>query len=93
MIPVITIEYKGYDRTGYQSTSDPEFPQARTKKEEEEGKNTIKAYAEGFVKSASAILKFVNEKTPGRQVLFEPMNEPWNVTTPQYNGKSMPMRS
>ncbi len=87
MIPVITIEYKGYDRAGYQSKSDPEFPQTRSKKEEEEGKNTIKGYAEGFAKSASAILKFVNEKTPGRAVLFEPMNEPWNFTTPQYNGK------
>jgi hypothetical protein len=87
MIPVVTIEYKGYGRTGYHSTPDPEFPQTRTKGEEEEGKNTIKGYAEGFVKSASAILKFVKERAPGLPVLFEPMNEPWDVTTPQYNGK------
>ena len=87
MIPVSTIEYKGYDRKFFQFKSDPEFPQARTKKEEEEGKNTIKGYAEGFVKSAGAILKLTGEKYPGMPVLFEPMNEPWGYTTPQYSGK------
>jgi IPT/TIG domain len=87
MIPVSTIEYKGYDREGFEYVADPEFPQARTKEEEEEGRNTIKGYAEGFVKSATAILKLVNEKYPGMPVLFEPMNEPWGYTTPQYNGK------
>jgi hypothetical protein len=86
MIPVGPVEYKGYDRPGYSYASDPEFPQKRTKKEEEEGKNTIKGYVEGFIKSASAVVKLVNEKYPGMPVLLEPMNEPWGNTTPQYNG-------
>lgn len=86
MRPVSVIEYKGYDREGYRFKSDPEFPQARTKKEEEEGKNTINGYVEKFVTSASAILKAVSEKYPGMPVLFEPMNEPWGYTTPQYSG-------
>lgn len=83
MLPVSTIEYKGYDGA---FKSDPEFPQERTKEEEKEGKNTIKGYVQGFLKSASAILKIVSEKYPGMQVLFEPMNEPWGYTTPRYNG-------
>jgi hypothetical protein len=86
MRPVSVIEYKGYDREGFRFASDPEFPQTRTKKEEEEGKNTINGYVEKFVASASAILKAVSEKYPGMPVLFEPMNEPWGYTTPQYSG-------
>jgi hypothetical protein len=86
MRSVSVIEYKGYDREGFRFKSDPEFPQTRSKKEEEEGKNTINGYVENFVKSASAILKAVSEKYPGMPVLFEPMNEPWGYTTPQYSG-------
>jgi hypothetical protein len=77
MIPDILIDYKGYEGN---FEPDPEFPQERTKKEEEEGKNTIKGYVEGFVKSAKAI----HAKYPN--ALFEPINEPWGYTTPQYNG-------
>jgi hypothetical protein len=86
MTPIGPIDYKGYGRTGYGYIPDPEFPQTRTKKEEEEGKNSIKGYVEGFTKTASAILKLVSEKYPGMQVLFEPLNEPWGYTTPQFNG-------
>jgi hypothetical protein len=86
MRPVSVIEYKGYDREGFRFKSDPEFPQTRSKKEEEEGKNTINGYVEKFVTSASAILKAVSEKYPGMSILFEPMNEPWGYTTPQYSG-------
>jgi hypothetical protein len=77
MIPDVVIEYRGY-RGNY--TSDPNFPQQRTAKEEEEGKPSIKEYVAGFVKSAKAI----HEKYPS--ALFEPMNEPWGYTTPQYDG-------
>ena len=84
MRPVSVIEYRGYDRAGYGSRP-TRIPQTRTK-EEEEGKNTINSYVENFVKSASAILKVVSEKYPGMPVLFEPMNEPWGYTTPQYSG-------
>lgn len=85
MIPVSVIEYKGYGKHGI-SKSDPEFPQERTKKEEEEGKGSIKEYVAGFIRSALAVIKIANEDHPGMQVLFEPINEPWNYTTPQYNG-------
>ena len=77
MIPDVVIEYRGY-RGNY--TSDPSFPRERTKKEEEEGKQTIGEYVAGFVKSASAI----HETYPS--AIFEPMNEPWGYTTPQYDG-------
>jgi IPT/TIG domain/NHL repeat len=73
MIPVITIEYKGY-RGNYES--DPNFPT------EEHGSTTLGEYVEGFVRSASAI----RAAFPGRRILFEPMNEPWGSTTPHYNG-------
>jgi hypothetical protein len=85
MIPVSVIEYAGYDRSGFRFESDPEFPQTRTKAEESRGKNTIGEYVSGFVKSATAIHKLVNQRYPGMQVLFEPMNEPWGYTTPQHN--------
>jgi hypothetical protein len=77
MIPDVVVEYRGY-KGNY--TSDPNFPRERTKKEEEEGKPTIREYVAGFVKSAKAI----HEKYPS--AVFEPMNEPWGYTTPQYNG-------
>ncbi len=84
MIPVSVIEYKGYDKYGPPFTSDPNFPRERTPSEEREGKNTIGGYVEGFVRSASRILELVNADYPGMRVLFEPMNEPWGYTTPQY---------
>jgi hypothetical protein len=77
MIPDVTIEYRAYQ--GYYQ-SDPNFPRERTKAEEAEGKETIKGYVAGFVKSAKAI----HEKYPS--AIFEPMNEPWGYTTPQNNG-------
>ena len=51
--------------------SDPNFPASDAQ---------ISSYVEGFIASARAI----HEKYPG--ALFEPMNEPWFTTTPQYNG-------
>jgi len=86
MTPVATIEYRGYDRAGYEFRADPEFPHVRSATEEGQGRNTIEGYVKGFVRSASAILKLARERYPGMRVLFEPMNEPWGYTTPQYNG-------
>jgi hypothetical protein len=86
MTPVSTIEYRGYGRAGYSFRADPEFPQERSASEEAAHHNTIDSYVEGFVRSASATLKLVHESYPGMRVLFEPMNEPWGYTTPQYNG-------
>jgi hypothetical protein len=83
MIPVVVIEFRGY--TGeYQST--PQFPQTRTRSEEAAGMTTPKGYAEGFVRSAAAILRLANAGGHSTPVLFEPINEPWGYTTPQYNG-------
>jgi IPT/TIG domain len=76
MIPDVTIEYRAY-QGNYQP--DANFPQERTKAEEAAGKEGIRGYVEGFVKSAKAI----HEKYPS--VIFEPMNEPWGYTTPEYN--------
>jgi hypothetical protein len=76
MTPDIVIEYRAY-QGDFQS--DPDFPQERTKSEEAEGRETIKGYVAGFVKSAKAI----HEKYPS--AIFEPMNEPWGYTTPQFN--------
>ncbi len=73
MIPVISIEYSGYIGN---YKSDPKFPT------EEKESNTLKEYVEGFVKSAESIVK----AHPGATILFEPINEPWGYTTPQYNG-------
>jgi len=73
MIPVITIEYKGYD--GH-FRKDPNFPT------EAGGSTTLSEYVEGFVSSASAILAAY----PGKTILFEPINEPWGYTSPQFNG-------
>ncbi len=83
MIPVVVIEYRGYSG-GYRS--DPQFPQPRTPSEEAAGMNTPRAYAEGFVRSATAILKLASSGGHTTPVLFEPINEPWAYTTPQYNG-------
>ncbi len=83
MIPVVVIEYEGYDG---QFKSDPAFPQKRSAKEEAEGKDTIKEYVHGFVKTAAAVLEEAANKDPEAPVLLEPMNEPWGYTTPQYNG-------
>lgn len=83
MTPVSVIEYQGYGRNGAFS-SDPAFPRERTPSEEREGRNTIAGYVEGFVRTASRILELVHADYPGMQVLFEPMNEPWLDTAPQY---------
>ncbi len=83
MIPVSVIEYRGYGAEA-PFTSDPNFPRERTQSEEREGKNTIAGYVEGFVKSASRILELVKAAYPGMRVLFEPINEPWGYTTPEY---------
>jgi hypothetical protein len=84
MTPVVVVEYRGYDRSGFTFKSDPEFPRQRDPQEEREGRNTIAGYVAGFVRSASRILALVRERYPGMEVLFEPMNEPWGYTTPQY---------
>lgn len=76
MIPDVVIEYRAYN--GYY-ISDPEFPQQRTKRQEKRGEETITGYVEGFISSAKAI----HAKYPA--AIFEPMNEPWGYTTPQYN--------
>lgn len=51
--------------------TDPNFPASDAQ---------VSSYVEGFVSSARAI----HERYPG--AIFEPMNEPWFYTTPQYNG-------
>ncbi|MHB1468830.1 MAG: IPT/TIG domain-containing protein [Solirubrobacteraceae bacterium] len=73
MIPVVTIEYRGYDGS---FESSPSFPTERN------GSHSLREYVAGFVASASAILRAF----PGRTVLFEPINEPWGYTTPQFDG-------
>jgi len=73
MIPVVTIEYRG--DTG-EFSPDPSFPT------EANGSNTLREYVQGFVQSAASILA----AHPGKTILFEPINEPWGATTPQYNG-------
>jgi hypothetical protein len=73
MIPVIAIEYRGYSN---RFSSDPKFPT------EAGGSATLSEYVEGFVSSVSAILA----AHPGKRILFEPINEPWGYTTPQYDG-------
>ncbi|MHB1537188.1 MAG: IPT/TIG domain-containing protein [Solirubrobacteraceae bacterium] len=70
MRPVVTIEYAHY--TGH-FESDPAFPSA------EPG---LAEYVRGFVSSAREI----RADFPHAPIYFEPMNEPWGYTTPQYNG-------
>ncbi len=84
MIPVSTIEYRGYHGN---FSSDPYLPkEARTGAEAAEGKTTIAQYVAGFVSTASAILGLIRREDPRMPVLFEPMNEPWGYTTPMFNG-------
>jgi hypothetical protein len=83
MIPVVVIEYRGYNGS---YRSDPDFPQPRTSSEAAAGLMTPKGYAEAFVRSAAAILKLASAGGRTTPVLFEPINEPWGYTTPQYNG-------
>ena len=73
MIPINPIEYRGYEGA---YRSDPRFPT------EAHGSSTLAEYVQGFVKTASAILAAY----PGRTILFEPINEPWAATTPQFTG-------
>jgi hypothetical protein len=77
MIPVIAIEYRAYH--GYYR-SDPDFPQRRTGRQQALGMGTINGYVKGYIASATAI----HARYPS--AIFEPMNEPWGYTTPQYNG-------
>ncbi len=76
MIPDVTIEYRSYEGN---YSPDADFPRERTKRQEKRGKEGIAGYVEGFIKSATAI----HAKYPA--AIFEPMNEPWGYTTPQYN--------
>ncbi len=76
MVPDVTIEYRKYE--GHY-TPDREFPQERTKAQEKKGREAIAGYVAGFISSAKAI----HAKYP--TAIFEPMNEPWGYTTPQYN--------
>jgi hypothetical protein len=81
MVPVSVIEYRGYP---HDYTSDPNFPQPRGAGEG--GKDTIQEYVAGFIRTATATLRLIAVRYPGMRVLFEPINEPWGYTTPQYNG-------
>jgi hypothetical protein len=85
MIPVVAIEYSGYNGT---FKSDPEFPQKRSAKEEAEGKDTIKTYVHGFIKTALAVLDEGANKSPETPLMLEPMNEPWGYTTPSSTAPS-----
>jgi IPT/TIG domain-containing protein len=73
MIPVVTIEYRGYHG---EFKPDASFPS------EAHGSRTLDEYVSGFVASAASILA----AHPGAGILLEPMNEPWGYTTPQFNG-------
>lgn len=73
MVPVVTIEYRGYSGA-YQP--DTAFPS------EAHGQDTLAEYVSGFVASASSILAAY----PDRGIVFEPINEPWGYTTPQFDG-------
>lgn len=70
MRPVITIEYAQYDG---RYESDPSFPNTQP---------GLTEYVRGFVTTAREI----RANFPGAPIWFEPMNEPWGYTTPQYNG-------
>ncbi len=60
-----------YQRYTGDGQSDPNFPSSQAQ---------VSAYVDGFVSSARAI----HERYP--TAIFEPMNEPWFYTAPQYNG-------
>jgi hypothetical protein len=84
MIPVASIQYRGYGPT---LGSDPYFPRpTRGVQELAEGKTTISQYVAGFLRSAAALLRLVDERYPGMPVMLEAINEPWARTTPSYNG-------
>jgi hypothetical protein len=85
MVPVVTVEFNGYN--GEPSTSDAFFPRpSRSAREEAEGKTSIADYGRGFVRSALALLRLKAQRHPGMPVLLEAMNEPWLYTTPSFNG-------
>jgi hypothetical protein len=67
MIPDVVIEYAGYTGRGF-GRLDPRFPQGEA----------IARYVDGFVRTATAILRAY----PGRRILFEPINEPYGYATP-----------
>jgi hypothetical protein len=73
MIPVVTIEYRGYDG---RYTPDPAFPT------DAGGSASLREYVAGFIATASAI----RAAHPGARILFEAMNEPWGYTTPRFTG-------
>ena len=73
MIPVVTIEYRGYNGS---YKPDAAFPG------EGQGRDTLAEYVAGFVASASSILAAY----PNHGILFEPINEPWGYTTPRFDG-------
>ena len=88
MSPVAVIEYRGYGRPGFEFHEDPEFPSRRTAAETAQGRGTIDAYVQGFIRSALAIRRLAAARYPGTVVRFEAMNEPWGYTTPQFDGGS-----
>lgn len=65
MIPVITIEFRGYSECSWESDCLPT------------SEGAIGEYVSGFVASASEIL----DKYPAAGVLFEAINEPWGYGT------------
>ncbi len=71
MSPIIPIEYAGYE--GNWGTPDPNFPT--------ESNGKLAAYVKGFIETTGTILKLY----PGKQLRFEPMNEPWGYTKPSFN--------
>jgi IPT/TIG domain-containing protein len=73
MIPVVTIEYRGYAGT---FSPDASFPS------EAHGSQTLDEYVAGFIASATSIFA----AHPGVGILLEAINEPWGYTTPRYNG-------
>jgi hypothetical protein len=73
MIPVVTIEYRGYDG---RYTPDPAFPTDAA------GSASLQEYVTGFIATATAI----RAAHPGARILFEAINEPWGYTTPHFAG-------
>jgi hypothetical protein len=67
MIPDVVIEYAGYTGRGF-GRLDPNFPTGAA----------IERYVSGFIRTAQAIRRAY----PGREIMFEPINEPWGYATP-----------
>lgn len=67
MIPDVVIEYAGYTGRGF-GRLDPNFPTGAA----------ITRYVSGFLRTARAI----RHAYPGREIMFEPINEPWGYATP-----------